>query len=265
MIHQAKLVVGVGIPRPVDFDGPGRFAGGGVTQVRRDAAILPLNSSMALKGELPLKKDMVAFNPPPEAAATGNRPQPPHSRYERGFFVELAGCSHARLLRKCARHCGRCRHCRAAAVWSVWSNHDGALLEYFRGRNAPLSAPSELEPTLCAPGKLSVSVVFLVSHRFDKERDADLSPVSSRGHLGATSVDVSPRTASSVSATASSTNIGICNPMGLPFVFVRVKTVYLDEKFHAFPTTSSGRVKVSKFSCRGNKSPPITIQIAHRN
>jgi hypothetical protein len=42
MIHQAELVVGVGLPGPIDFDRAGRLAGDGVAQVRRDAAILPL-------------------------------------------------------------------------------------------------------------------------------------------------------------------------------------------------------------------------------
>src|SRR5580698_8167124 len=40
MIHQAKLVVGIGFPRPLDLHRAGRLAAGGIAQVRRDAAIL---------------------------------------------------------------------------------------------------------------------------------------------------------------------------------------------------------------------------------
>ena len=38
----------------------------------------PLNSSIALKGELPVKKDMVAFNPPPGSSISG-KPDPASS------------------------------------------------------------------------------------------------------------------------------------------------------------------------------------------
>jgi len=42
MIHQTELVIGIGIPRPVDFERAGRLAGIGVAQVRVDAAVLAL-------------------------------------------------------------------------------------------------------------------------------------------------------------------------------------------------------------------------------
>ena len=42
MIHQAELVVRVGIPRPLDLERAGGLAPIGVAQVRRDAAILTL-------------------------------------------------------------------------------------------------------------------------------------------------------------------------------------------------------------------------------
>jgi hypothetical protein len=38
----------------------------------------PLNSSMALKGELPVKKDIVEFNPPPGSTMSG-KPAPASS------------------------------------------------------------------------------------------------------------------------------------------------------------------------------------------
>ena len=42
MIHQAEMVVGIGIPRPVDLERAGGLAAVGVAQVRRDAAVLSL-------------------------------------------------------------------------------------------------------------------------------------------------------------------------------------------------------------------------------
>jgi site-specific DNA recombinase len=42
VIHQAELVIGIGFPWPVDLDGAGGLAAGGVAQVRRDAAVLSL-------------------------------------------------------------------------------------------------------------------------------------------------------------------------------------------------------------------------------
>ena len=42
MIHETELVVGIGVPRPIDFDRTGGLATGRVAKVRRDAAILSL-------------------------------------------------------------------------------------------------------------------------------------------------------------------------------------------------------------------------------
>jgi hypothetical protein len=52
MIHQTELVVGIGFPRPVDLDGPGGLAAGGVAQVCRDAAILSLELFDGIKGRV---------------------------------------------------------------------------------------------------------------------------------------------------------------------------------------------------------------------
>ena len=65
MIHQPKLIVGIGFPRSVDFDRTRRLTAGAL---RRSAVMQRyslLNSSTALNGELPVKKPMVAFSPPP--------------------------------------------------------------------------------------------------------------------------------------------------------------------------------------------------------
>ena len=50
MIHQAELVVGIGFPRPVDFDRAGGLAAGGIAQVRRDAAVFRLELIDRIKG-----------------------------------------------------------------------------------------------------------------------------------------------------------------------------------------------------------------------
>ena len=42
VIHQPELVVGVGVPGPVDLERAGGLAAVGVAQVRRDAAVLAL-------------------------------------------------------------------------------------------------------------------------------------------------------------------------------------------------------------------------------
>src|SRR5205823_411055 len=52
MIHQSELVVGVGIPRPVDLDRAGGLARGGIAQVRRDAAILSLELRNGVEGRV---------------------------------------------------------------------------------------------------------------------------------------------------------------------------------------------------------------------
>ena len=42
MVHQAELVIGVGIPRAVDLERAGGFAADGVPEIRHDAAVLAL-------------------------------------------------------------------------------------------------------------------------------------------------------------------------------------------------------------------------------
>jgi hypothetical protein len=42
MIQQTEMVIGVGIPRPIDLERAGGFAAIGVAQVREDAAVLSL-------------------------------------------------------------------------------------------------------------------------------------------------------------------------------------------------------------------------------
>ena len=75
MIHQGELVVGVGVPRPIDFNRAGGLAGRGVAEVRGDAAILSLELLDRVEGELPVKNAMVAFNPPPGRSISG-KPDP---------------------------------------------------------------------------------------------------------------------------------------------------------------------------------------------
>src|SRR5207249_10726725 len=52
MIHQAELVVGIGLPRPLDLDRAGGLAARGVAQVRRDAAIFSLELLYPIKGRV---------------------------------------------------------------------------------------------------------------------------------------------------------------------------------------------------------------------
>ena len=64
MIHHAELIVSVSVPRPFDLE-----RSGGLTAVALRRSIVmqrysPLNSSMALKGALVVKKEIVEFNPP---------------------------------------------------------------------------------------------------------------------------------------------------------------------------------------------------------
>src|SRR5580700_333783 len=115
MIHQTELVVGVGIPRPVDLDRAGGLATGGVAQVRCDAAILSLELLNGIEGRVAGEEGYCGVQSP-----TGKQ----HQR-ETGsgllivdtngaFFVELASSSITRLLSKSARQGGggRCRRTR---------------------------------------------------------------------------------------------------------------------------------------------------------
>jgi len=114
MIHQAELVVGVGIPRPVDLDRAGGLAAGGVAEVRRDAAILSLELLNGVEGRVAGEEGY------------GRVQSPARKQHQRetgpgfliidangAFFVELASSSFFRLLGKYAWYGGR-RRCRGA-------------------------------------------------------------------------------------------------------------------------------------------------------
>src|ERR1700693_3870375 len=114
MIHQAELVVGVGIPRPVYLDRAGGLAGGGVAQVRRDAAILSLELLNGVEGRVAGEEGYGRVQAP--AGKQHQRETGPGLLIvdaNGAFFVELASSFFARLLSKYARHGGRCR-CRGA-------------------------------------------------------------------------------------------------------------------------------------------------------
>ena len=79
MIHQAEMVVGVGIPRPVDLERAGGLAAIGVAQVRRDAAVLALELLDRVEGRAAaLRPAIVEFNPPPAMSSNG-KPEPASS------------------------------------------------------------------------------------------------------------------------------------------------------------------------------------------
>src|ERR1700693_1964972 len=110
MIHQADLVVGVGIPRPVNLDGTGGLAAGGIAQVRRDAAILSLELLNGVEGRVAAEEGYGGVQSP--AGKQHQRETGPGLLIvdtNGAFFVELASSSIARLLSKCARQGGRCR------------------------------------------------------------------------------------------------------------------------------------------------------------
>jgi hypothetical protein len=69
------VVVGIGVPRPVDLEGAGGLAAGRVAQVGRDAAELVRDSSVALNGARSAMKPMVEFWPPPGITNRG-KPAP---------------------------------------------------------------------------------------------------------------------------------------------------------------------------------------------
>jgi hypothetical protein len=81
----------------------------------------PLNSSIALNGELPVKNAIVAFNPPPGSSIRG-KPVPGLliADANGASFVELASSSFARLLGKYAWHRGH-RRCRGPVFQYVAS------------------------------------------------------------------------------------------------------------------------------------------------
>src|ERR1700687_1990591 len=114
MIHQSELVVGVGIPRPVDLDRAGGLAAGGVAQVRCDAAILSLELLNGVEGRVAGEEGYGGVQSP--AGKQHQREAGPGLLIvdtNGAFFVELASSTFARLLSEGARQGGRCR-CRAA-------------------------------------------------------------------------------------------------------------------------------------------------------
>jgi hypothetical protein len=66
MVHEAEVVVGIGVPRPVDLERSRGLAAGSVAQVRRDAALNGARSDM---------KPIVEFWPPPGMTNRG-KPEP---------------------------------------------------------------------------------------------------------------------------------------------------------------------------------------------
>src|SRR4029079_9567567 len=98
--------VGIRFPRAVDFDRTSRLTVGGVTQVRRDAAVFPLELLDGVEGR-------IAGEEPDGCVESAARKQQERNAgtgllvidADLAFLVELA---RARLLRKQARHGGRC-------------------------------------------------------------------------------------------------------------------------------------------------------------
>src|SRR6059036_1921596 len=119
------MVIGIGIPRPVDLERAGGLAAIGVAQVRRDAAVLSLELLDRVKG--------------PAAGQAGDRrvqsPAGDEQQREAGtgllivdangaFFVEGHGSSSlSSLLSKHARRCGHRRR-RGARFQYLASDRD---------------------------------------------------------------------------------------------------------------------------------------------
>ena len=74
VIHQSEMVVGIGIPRPLDLERAGGLAAVGVAQVRRDAAILALELLDRVEGSC-VRPAIVEFSPPPAISSNG-KPEP---------------------------------------------------------------------------------------------------------------------------------------------------------------------------------------------
>ena len=79
MIHQAEMVVGIGIPRPVDLERAGGLAGVGVAQIRRDAAVLTLELLNRVEGIAAGKPAIVEPFKPPPAMSNSGKPEPASS------------------------------------------------------------------------------------------------------------------------------------------------------------------------------------------
>jgi hypothetical protein len=79
VIHHTNVVVGVGVPRPVDLERAVGLTAVGIAQIGCDAAVLRLEFIDRLKGELlPLRPPIVEFNPPPAMISSG-KPEPASS------------------------------------------------------------------------------------------------------------------------------------------------------------------------------------------
>src|SRR4029077_9260471 len=110
--HQTELVVGVGIPRPVDLDRAGGLAARSVAQIRCDAAILSLELLNGVEGRVTGEEGYSGVQSP--AGKQHQRETGPSLLIvdtNGAFFVELASSSFARLLSKGIRQGGCCR-CR---------------------------------------------------------------------------------------------------------------------------------------------------------
>src|SRR3984893_17664988 len=114
MIHQTELVVGVGIPRPVDLDRASGLTARGVAQVRCDAAIPSLELLNGVEGRVAGEEGYGGVQSP--ARKQHQREAGPSLLIvdtNGTFFVELASSSFVHLLSKGGRQGGRCR-CRGA-------------------------------------------------------------------------------------------------------------------------------------------------------
>ena len=78
VIHQTELVVGVGVPGPVDLERAGGLAAVGIAQVRRDAAVLSLELLDRVEGTPRCRQEIVEFSPPPGMSSRG-KPEPASS------------------------------------------------------------------------------------------------------------------------------------------------------------------------------------------
>ena len=77
MIHQAELVVGIGVPGPVQVQGPRGLTAFGVAQWAAITRNSSLNSSSGLNGCL-ARPATVEFSPPPGMTSSGKPDRPPH-------------------------------------------------------------------------------------------------------------------------------------------------------------------------------------------
>ena len=78
VVHQPELVVGIGVPRPVDLERARGLAAIGVAQVRRDAAVLVLELLERIERRVAGEKAIVEFSPPPGMTSSG-KPEPASS------------------------------------------------------------------------------------------------------------------------------------------------------------------------------------------